>query len=236
MVARPRGGAADGDATRAALIEAALRLFTTQSVDSVSVRAINREAGVAPAAVHYHFGSKEALVVAAVERYGLAVNATITAHIQRLLEAPGQPDPADLVAVLADAYRHLLVDHPVYGRAWLNVVAQLSDAADPWFSESQAPVDALLHQLARRVFPDAASERVRTAVRLGALTLIRMTVQDGVVALADVPTDQLAEVEHPDRGARRAGAARATTVAPARAEPGMLARFVAGGLVAAING
>ncbi|MET7767503.1 TetR/AcrR family transcriptional regulator [Nocardia sp. NPDC005366] len=53
--------------TRERLLAAAQRLLLTEPYDEVSVRSICAEAGVNPAAVHYHFGSKEALVGALIE-------------------------------------------------------------------------------------------------------------------------------------------------------------------------
>lgn len=53
--------------TRERLLDVAENLFAEHGYDTVSVRAINSAAGMNPAAVHYHFGSKEALVAALLE-------------------------------------------------------------------------------------------------------------------------------------------------------------------------
>ncbi|WP_458689763.1 TetR/AcrR family transcriptional regulator [Nocardia tengchongensis] len=53
--------------TRERLIAAAEQLLLTEPYDEVSVRAVCAAAGANPAAVHYHFGSKEALVGALIE-------------------------------------------------------------------------------------------------------------------------------------------------------------------------
>lgn len=53
--------------TRAKLLAAAERLLLTERYEDVSVRAICVAAGANPAAVHYHFGSKEALIAALIE-------------------------------------------------------------------------------------------------------------------------------------------------------------------------
>ncbi|MET8472730.1 TetR/AcrR family transcriptional regulator [Streptomyces sp. NPDC006422] len=55
------------DATRAALLDAAERLFLAKGYEQVSVRAVNAAAGMNPAAVHYHFGTKEDLVAALLQ-------------------------------------------------------------------------------------------------------------------------------------------------------------------------
>nr|WP_308163483.1 TetR/AcrR family transcriptional regulator [Nocardia alni] len=53
--------------TRERLLAAAERLLLTEEYSAVSVRGICAAAGANPAAVHYHFGSKEALVAALLE-------------------------------------------------------------------------------------------------------------------------------------------------------------------------
>ncbi|MBL1078290.1 TetR family transcriptional regulator [Nocardia sp. 2] len=53
--------------TRERLLAAAEELLLSEPYDDVSVRAVCAAAGANPAAVHYHFGSKEALVGALVE-------------------------------------------------------------------------------------------------------------------------------------------------------------------------
>ncbi|WP_026454725.1 TetR/AcrR family transcriptional regulator [Saccharomonospora iraqiensis] len=52
---------------RRRLLAVAEDLFLESGYDRVSVRAINSAAGMNPAAVHYHFGSKDDLVVALLE-------------------------------------------------------------------------------------------------------------------------------------------------------------------------
>ena len=48
--------------TRDQILDTAERLFAEFVIDGVSIRTITAEAGVNLAAIHYHFGSKEALV------------------------------------------------------------------------------------------------------------------------------------------------------------------------------
>ncbi|WP_345498528.1 TetR/AcrR family transcriptional regulator [Nocardia callitridis] len=53
--------------TRERLLSAAEGLLLSEEYDEVSVRGICAAAGANPAAVHYHFGSKDALVTALLE-------------------------------------------------------------------------------------------------------------------------------------------------------------------------
>ena len=73
----PRRTAAEGELTREALIDAAGELFADQGIEGVSIRSINSHAGLAAAAVHYHFGSKGRLLDAVLEREGIEVRSEI---------------------------------------------------------------------------------------------------------------------------------------------------------------
>jgi AcrR family transcriptional regulator len=64
----PRVPAAEAVDTRTRLLDAAEKLFATQGIEATSLRRVTREAKANLAAVHYHFGSKEALVEAVFAR------------------------------------------------------------------------------------------------------------------------------------------------------------------------
>ena len=51
-----------GEQTRAAIAEAALRMFREQGYEATTMRAIAREAGVATGNAYYYFDSKEELI------------------------------------------------------------------------------------------------------------------------------------------------------------------------------
>ncbi|QGD53814.1 TetR/AcrR family transcriptional regulator [Bordetella holmesii] len=58
----------DNRGTQQTILDSAERLFARQGYDGTSMRQITREAAVNLAAVHYHFGSKQALVQAVLKR------------------------------------------------------------------------------------------------------------------------------------------------------------------------
>ncbi len=49
-------------------MNAAERLFAERGIDAVSLRTINTEAGYSVAALHYHFGTRDGLVKALLQR------------------------------------------------------------------------------------------------------------------------------------------------------------------------
>jgi TetR/AcrR family transcriptional regulator, repressor for neighboring sulfatase len=101
------------DATKDALIDALIRLLGKRSIGAVSVRDVAAEAGVNHGLVHRHFGSKQALVRAAVARISDEIHAdagpglssrsfeTVRRHpaLARALARACLDGPADVVAL-----------------------------------------------------------------------------------------------------------------------------------------
>jgi len=85
-----------GRATRAAIEEAARTLFSARGFEGASVRAIAAEAGVDPALVIRHFGSKEALFLRTVDT---------SLGIGSVLEGPVESVGRRLVAYFVESAR-----------------------------------------------------------------------------------------------------------------------------------
>ena len=64
-----------GMGTRAALVDAAENLFAADGFERASLRAVMRAADADPGSVHYHFGGREALAAAVLERVLAPLNA-----------------------------------------------------------------------------------------------------------------------------------------------------------------
>lgn len=103
--------------TRGRLLAAAERLLLTERYDDVSVRAICAEAGANPAAVHYHFGSKDALVAALLED---RLGPLWADRLSAVSSARGSV--ADVVEAVLEPFV-ALADDPV-GRLHLRLLAQ----------------------------------------------------------------------------------------------------------------
>ena len=181
----PRRTAADGDITREALIDAAAELFASLGIEGASIRSINARAGLAAAAVHYHFGSKDRLLDAVLEREGQEVRREITEMADRLLARSAKPTTRQLVETLATPYLNLMQREPVKGVRWLKIVAQLIAGRDRRIrDEGQvAVVSAKVQELVRRRYPVITSDDLDIDWRLAVSTLIQM--------LALTPPDEL---------------------------------------------
>ena len=102
--------------TKTAILEAAERLFALRGFEVASLREITAEAGANLAAVNYHFGSKDKLILAVVKRMFQPVNE----HRLQLLDAleakaAGKPLPVE--AILEALFRPPLelVSQPAQG-------------------------------------------------------------------------------------------------------------------------
>ena len=79
--------------TRERVLDAAERLFSERGIDATSLRALTREAGVNLAAVHYHFGCKDALLDAVVDRRARPINDERIAELARARERANAAGP-----------------------------------------------------------------------------------------------------------------------------------------------
>ena len=116
----------DGARTRERILDAAERLFAERGVAGASLRAITRAAGVNLAAVHYHFGSKDALVNAVVRRYTGPLNEQRLARLDELERRYGRrPVPLRrLVAAFVEPLLERAAD-PERGREFTRLMGRL---------------------------------------------------------------------------------------------------------------
>ena len=94
MADTPTSTSTSGQKTCARILDAAEQLFAQQGIRATSLRAITREADVNLAAVHYHFGSKEGLLDAVIERQARPVNESRLAELERLERDAGDASPS----------------------------------------------------------------------------------------------------------------------------------------------
>src|SRR6201992_2961449 len=84
--ARPPGRPRREDNRGRDVLAAAVELFASRGFDATSIRDIAAAAQVQPASVYYHYPSKEALLVAIVDRAAAQV-------AEQLRAAASDPDP-----------------------------------------------------------------------------------------------------------------------------------------------
>ena len=94
---RPRlAPAAEGPgATRAAILAAAEQRFAVEGLDAATMRQITTDAGVNLAAVNYHFGSKQDLALAVLDRLGSEVCQDRLVALDGLERSSAGPPPLE---------------------------------------------------------------------------------------------------------------------------------------------
>lgn len=99
VTAKQRKPGESAHTTRDVILDVAERLFAAEGFAGTSLRKIMAEAGVNFAAVHYHFGSKEALIQELLNRRLVPLNRTRLRLLDEL-EAQAGEGPLDLKKVL----------------------------------------------------------------------------------------------------------------------------------------
>ena len=120
--------------TRQRLLDAATRVFAEQGVDTASLLEVARRAGQRNrGAVHYHFGSRDGLLVAVLEQYA----GFLAEREGELLARAEQTPDTDLASVVEAVVRPAveLAETGWRGRCYLVVVAELAES-------DQAAMDA----------------------------------------------------------------------------------------------
>ncbi len=149
--------------TRDQILDTAERLFAEFGIDGVSIRTITAEARVNLAAIHYHFGSKEALVKEVFVRRIDPLNRERLRLLDNLLarSLPQRPKLEELVRIL--------VGPPL--RLWLQAEKgeTFTRLCGRIYSESSGPLQTMFVDLFQEVvrrfsaaFEQAAPELPRT--------------------------------------------------------------------------
>jgi TetR/AcrR family transcriptional regulator, regulator of cefoperazone and chloramphenicol sensitivity len=199
----------DATATRAVLLREAERLFARRGVYQVTVREIVEAAGQRNvSALNYHFGSREGVLDAILERHSEVID---VARGVMLARAGRDASSRDLIAALVVPYLASLAEPS--GRDYLRIVAQLTPrfgtwrdpntrGTGPWLVEILSILEDRPHHLAPEVRRErvvelimlmtaAASERARAIESRRALGLDEATfaanLTDVLVGVLEAP-------------------------------------------------
>ena len=160
--------------TQVRLLDAAERLVGERGVDAVSLRAINAEAGSNVAAAHYHFGSKEALVRAVLDRR-MTVLAEERFRQLDALDHARAPVPRDVAAVFVRPLFDLAADPA--GARYVRFLAALYRAEGDWLpvlDAAFAPQWARIEPVLARAVPHVDATRRGIRLSLASETMLRM--------------------------------------------------------------
>jgi len=166
--------------TRDKLITIGQHLFAEQGVFRVPLRTVIEQAGQKnTSALHYHFGGREGLLNAIIERHNVGIESERAEMLDELRVNGSVGDAAAVVAAFVLPFARKLETSE--GREFLRVIAQLSDLFDFWDEgppQTPAEAHAALVMMAKSI-PDQPA-----AVRHARVTTILMLVSDALALRA----------------------------------------------------
>lgn len=181
MTSRPRGRRAGTSTAREDILRAAVRLFAARGHDRTSLRRIAEEAGVDHALVIHYFGSKQRLLVAAID-LPVSPDALTEVLDSGPPEAIGGRLAAFVVGLLEDPERgHIPV-------AMLRAAASEPEAATELHEKM---TDGILLPIAERLGHGDAHTRAALALsQIAGLIVARYMI--GIEPLASLAPDEVA--------------------------------------------
>jgi AcrR family transcriptional regulator len=166
----PRG---DGARLKDELIEAAMRLLDAQPGVQLSLRAVAKEAGVAPPSVYRHFSNAEAMML----EIGLQCWSLLADEMIRAADAGGQQTPFDALKAKMSAYVYYAMERP--SRYQL-----LFDFAGGFELVSEGPMRPAYRAVLESIETIAAQGKRLPAADPATSTLLVISIAHGRIALA----------------------------------------------------
>jgi AcrR family transcriptional regulator len=185
----PDGRREAGERTRERLVDATRRLIAEHGEAGISLRAITEAAGANVASVSYHFGSKEALVNAAVEQ---SLDRFMQDQIEAL-RALENPTLDDIALAWTQPIVRAVAASPCPEQLFMRVVGRTlttctGDRLDRVVRQA-APVEEELVRALRHVLPALAERELR--FRVAAAGSIAHFVTTGQAGLDGRPAEEI---------------------------------------------
>jgi AcrR family transcriptional regulator len=182
------------ESTRERLLNIAEQRFGEGGYEGTSLRAITVAAAANIAAVNYHFGSKEALLRAAVARAMAPVNTERRRRLDQL-EAKGQPTAEQLIRAFIEPGLDLVLRRgergPVVARFIGRVAFDPSRRIRELYAAESDPVEARYLTALQAALPRAAPE----SVAFGYVNMLGLLALHQSQALSRAPGIDASEVE-----------------------------------------
>lgn len=168
--------------TRKRILDAAELIFAESGYAGASIRAITTMAGADPGAARYHFGNKDALFSAVLQRRILP----LCDERQKLLKVArrnGTLEVEKIVeALLLPAIR--LVTHAGHGRSWMKLMARVRVERGRYLEGVQAAYEELLTTFLHafeEALPDLPREEVAYRLYFMFGTQVNTMINDGTL-------------------------------------------------------
>jgi len=184
--------------TKTRMLDAAERLFAAHGIAGTSLRAVTGEAGVNLAAVHYHFGTKDALLREVFARRVGPVNEARLARLDALeASAGGRPLAVEAIftALLAPVIEQSRADAQ-QGHDWRRMVgrvyAEPVEVVEPLLRQHFAEIERRFTAALARALPDLPAGEIAARLSLVVGVLTHVLAGQHEIALrqhGEVPSD-----------------------------------------------
>jgi TetR/AcrR family transcriptional repressor of bet genes len=195
---------------RQQIVDALLAVMAERGYDGASIQAIARRAGLAPGLIHYHFATKQEILLEAIRQLTALLDARFQLFAQRA-SSPRERLRAFIDARLARGAGA----NPAAVAAWVVIGAEAvrQPEVKAAYQEAMGAQRALLERLVRELAGDALSRREASHLCGIVLAAIEGAFQLSVSALHVMPRNYAAKtlmalVESHVRGGARAREAR----------------------------
>ena len=174
---RPR--TSPSEHTRKRILDTAERLFGESGVAAVSLRDINRAAGISQGVLHYHFGGRDALIEALLQRTLPGINAQRRQMLATVMASGRTPDERDFAEILCLPLARLAVGKQSDGHRFLRCLARLSQEHNPVWARMarEQMADMALDELLRARAPACEASRIEWAIEI-TMNAIHSTLND----------------------------------------------------------
>ena len=169
-----------GDGVRQRILEAARRCFYRDGITATGVDTLAAEAGVSKRTLYNHFGSKDGLVTAYLERREAFWRERLAAR-----RAQAGDDALAQVVAYVRGYGDTIEGEDFRGCAFINAAAELADAAHPALGVIRGSLTNVEAGV-RQVLSDAG---VADADALAAQVLL---ILEGAISVAGIRRDRAA--------------------------------------------
>jgi AcrR family transcriptional regulator len=176
--------------TKQRILDAAEVLFASGGYNGTSIRAISKKAGSFLSAVNYHFGSKEALLHAVLERRLTPLNETRTERLTKVIEFAKKKGTSPRVRDVIEAFIEPTLEFRASPEAkpFMAVMAQMHSAPGSmkaFFFRLMRPVVTLFQRTLREALPDMKEDELKWKFQfmMGAMVhsmLIGIHAQKGI--------------------------------------------------------
>ena len=177
--------------TKERLLEATLRLFAEGGLQGTSMRAVTQAAGTSVSAANYHFGSKEAMLRAALRLRAEPLNQLRIDALEEVVAGAPRPSVEAVVGAFLRPVFEVRAASAGQGELGRNFAARLY--MEPEASVSQIrhevfePVNECFRAALARALPGVGSDTVALGQRLSVAVLVHVVSNTSASGGDDLP-------------------------------------------------